>query len=113
MELKFVVKGENIDFEVYIMCLDILMGVIYVGIVVGYFLVIKVVVNNLVFVVFIDECKNIKVVEVEIVIMEKKGMVIGLMVIYFFNGCEVFIYIVNFVLMDYGIGVVMVVFVYD
>lgn len=57
--------------------------------------------------------KNVKVVEVDFVIMEKKGMVIGLFVIYLFIGEKLLIWVVNFVLMYYGIGVVMVVFVYD
>lgn len=62
---------------------------------------------------FIEFCSYNKVVEVDMVIMEKKGIFIGVMVVYFISGEEVFVWIVNFVLMDYGFGVVMLVLVYD
>lgn len=107
------VVNDIVDLMVYIMCLDIFYGVIYVVVVVQYFFVEFVVKLNLDLVVFIDECKNIKVVEVELVIMEKKGFVMGFEVVYLLIGEKFLIWVVNFVLMDYGLGVVMVVFGYD
>lgn len=47
------------------------------------------------------------------VIMEKKGVDIGYKVIYLLIGEEILVWVVNFVLMEYGIGVVMVVLGYD
>lgn len=89
------------------------MGVIYVVVVVEYLLVIQVVQNDLQLQVFIDECKCGGVVEVDIVIQEKKGMVIFLFVEYLLIGDKLLVWVVNYVLMNYGEGVVMVVFGYD
>lgn len=113
VELKFAVKGENTDLEVYTTRPDTLMGVTYVGIAAGHPLATKAAANNPALAAFIDECKNTKVAEAEIATMEKKGMATGLTAIHPLNGREVPIYIANFVLMDYGTGAVMAVPAHD
>ncbi|MGL4830879.1 MAG: leucine--tRNA ligase, partial [Vibrio sp.] len=113
VELKFAVKGENTDLEVYTTRPDTLMGVTYVGIAAGHPLAAKAAANNPALAAFIDECKNTKVAEAEIATMEKKGMATGLTAIHPLNGREVPIYIANFVLMDYGTGAVMAVPAHD
>lgn len=54
-------------------------------------------------------------IEIEriVVDVEKEGMFIGRYVINFLNGKKVFLWIVNYVLVEYGMGVIMVVLVYD
>lgn len=113
VEIIFNVNDYDNMLIVYIICLDIFMGCIYLVVVVGYSLVQKAAENNFELVVFIDECRNIKVVEVEMVMMEKKGVDIGFKVVYLLMGEEIFVWVVNFVLMEYGMGVVMVVLGYD
>lgn len=113
VEIIFNVNDYDNMLIVYIICLDIFMGCIYLVVVVGYLLVQKVVENNFELAVFIDECCNIKVVEVEMATMEKKGVDIGFKVVYLLMGEEIFVWVVNFVLMEYGMGVVMVVLGYD
>lgn len=57
----------------------------------------------------------VKESEIEWIVEDKFkcGVKIGGIVINFFNGEEIFILIVDYVLYEYGIGVVMGVFVYD
>lgn len=98
---------------VFIICLDMVMGVIFVLIVVEYLLVLYVVKNNLELVVLLVDLKQGGVFEVELEIQEKCGMDIGLCVLYLVIGELVLVWVVNFVLMGYGIGVVMVVLGYD
>lgn len=73
VELKFAVKGENTDLEVYTTRPDTLMGVTYVGIAAGHPLATKAAANNPALAAFIDECKNTKVAEAEIATMERKA----------------------------------------
>lgn len=72
VELKFAVKGENTDLEVYTTRPDTLMGVTYVGIAAGHPLATKAAANNPALAAFIDECKNTKVAEAEIATMERR-----------------------------------------
>lgn len=58
VELKFAVKGENTDLEVYTTRPDTLMGVTYVGIAAGHPLATKAAANNPALAAFIDECKT-------------------------------------------------------
>lgn len=112
VELKFEVKGQQ-DLEVYTTRPDTLMGVTYVGIAAGHPLAALAAENNPELAAFIDECKNNKVAEAELATMEKKGMATGLTAIHPLNGCEVPVYVANFVLMDYGTGAVMAVPAHD
>lgn len=113
VEIIFNVNDYDNTLIVYIIRSDIFMGCIYLAVVAGYSLAQKAAENNFELAVFIDECRNIKVVEVEMATMEKKGVDIGFKAVYLLTGEEIFVWVVNFVLMEYGTGVVMAVSGYD
>ncbi|MEK6212838.1 MAG: leucine--tRNA ligase, partial [Vibrio fluvialis] len=113
VELKFAVKDQAQDLEVYTTRPDTLMGVTYVGIAAGHPLATEAAKSNPELAAFIEECKNTKVAEAELATMEKKGMATGLTAIHPLNGREVPIFVANFVLMDYGTGAVMAVPAHD
>lgn len=63
---------------------------------------------------FVVECCKGGIIEEVIEIVEKLGMDIGICVKYLLDlNWELLVWIVNFILMDYGIGVIFVCFVYD
>lgn len=111
VELTFKVIGHS-SLDVYTTRPDTLMGVSYLAIAAGHPLATAAK-NNPNLTAFIDECRNTKVVEAELATMEKKGMNTGLTAIHPLNGCEVPIFIANFVLMHYGTGAVMAVPAHD
>lgn len=96
------------------MCFDMLMGVFFVVLLFDYLLIKMLVQICFEIVVFCEECCCIGMIEEVIEIVEKLGFDIGLKVCYLFDLIwELLIWIVNFVLMDYGIGVIFGSFVYD
>jgi len=56
---------------------------------------------------FIEACKKGGTTEAELAVREKEGMAIGLYVTHPLNGCQIEVWVGNYVLMSYGDGAVM------
>jgi len=113
IEMAFAVAGEQEPLHIYTTRPDTLMGVTYVAVAAGHPLAEKAAENNPDLAAFVDECKNNKVSEADMAVMEKKGMATGLYASHPITGKQVPIWVANFVLMDYGTGAVMAVPAHD
>lgn len=111
--IHFKVKDSNEILTAYTTRPDTLMGVSYIAIAANHPLALKAKENNPELGKFIEECSHIKVAEAELATIEKKGMATGF---YCYNPItqqELPIWIGNYVVMDYGTGVVMAVPAHD
>ncbi len=92
---------------------DTLMGATYVSLAAEHPIALALAEDNAALASFIDECKQRSVAEADMATMDKKGMDTGLKVIHPVDGRELPLWIANYVLMDYGSGVVMAVPAHD
>ncbi len=105
--VRFPIKGEEAEIEVFTTRPDTLMGVTYLAIAPLHPIAISCSYSNKEVKEFVEACKKIKVAEAEIATLEKKGIFSGLEVIHPLTGDYIPIWIANYVLHDYGTGAVM------
>ena len=98
---------EKLTLSAYTTRPDTLMGVTYLAIAGEHLLAKKIASNNPKVADFIAECKKNHAVEAAIETMEKKGMSLGIDAIHPITGEKIPLWVANFVLMNYGTGVVM------
>ncbi|WP_409524996.1 leucine--tRNA ligase [Nitrincola sp. MINF-07-Sa-05] len=108
VEVTFQVPGDG-SLEVFTTRPDTLLGVTFLAVAAQHPLALQAAENNAELAVFIDECKNIKVAEADLAVMEKRGMPLGIEAIHPLTGELVPVWTANFVLMEYGSGAVMAV----
>ena len=98
---------EKLTLSAYTTRPDTLMGVTYLAIAGEHLLAKRIASNNPKVADFIAECKKNHAVEAAIETMEKKGMPLGIDAIHPITGEKIPLWVANFVLMNYGTGVVM------
>ena len=98
---------EKLTLSAYTTRPDTLMGVTYLAIAGEHLLAKKIASTNPKVADFIAECKKNHAVEAAIETMEKKGMSLGIDAIHPITGEKIPLWVANFVLMNYGTGVVM------
>ena len=98
---------EKLTLSAYTTRPDTLMGVTYLAVAGEHLLAKKIASNNPKVADFIAECKKNHAVEAAIETMEKKGMPLGIDAIHPITGEKIPLWVANFVLMNYGTGVVM------
>ncbi|RLR18430.1 leucine--tRNA ligase, partial [Sodalis-like symbiont of Bactericera trigonica] len=109
VEITFQVVDSEETLTVYTTRPDTFMGATYVAVAAGHPLSLQAAASNRALADFIQECRTTKVAEADMATMEKKGMATGLHAMHLLNGEMLPIWVANFVLMDYGTGVVMAV----
>ena len=110
--LKELIAGLE-SLEVYTTRPDTLMGVTYVVVAAEHLIALEAIKSNPELAVFIAECKKSSVTEAGVATMEKKGFDTGYKALHPVTGCEIPIWVANFILMDYGSGAVMAVPAHD
>ncbi|PVZ85941.1 leucine--tRNA ligase [Serratia sp. S1B] len=113
VEITFDVTDSDEKVTVYTTRPDTFIGATYVAVAAGHPLAQLGAKNNPALSTFIDECRNTKVAEADMAVMEKKGMATGLFAIHPLSGEKMPIWVANFVLMEYGTGAVMAVPAHD
>ncbi|KEY56884.1 leucine--tRNA ligase [Serratia sp. DD3] len=113
VEITFDVTDSDEKVTVYTTRPDTFIGATYLAVAAGHPLAQLGATNNPALNAFIDECRNTKVAEADMAVMEKKGMATGLFAIHPLNGEKLPIWVANFVLMEYGTGAVMAVPAHD
>ena len=98
---------EKLTLSTYTTRPDTLMGVTYLAVAGEHLLAKKIASTNPKVADFIAECKKNHAVEAAIETMEKKGMPLGIDAIHPITGEKIPLWVANFVLMNYGTGVVM------
>lgn len=98
---------EKLTLSAYTTRPDTLMGVTYLAVAGEHLLAKKIASTNPKVADFIAECKKNHAVEAAIETMEKKGMPLGIEAIHPITGEKIPLWVANFVLMNYGTGVVM------
>ena len=98
---------EKLTLSAYTTRPDTLMGVTYLAVAGEHLLAKKIAPTNPKVADFIAECKKNHAVEAAIETMEKKGMPLGIDAIHPITGEKIPLWVANFVLMNYGTGVVM------
>lgn len=107
-------KVENYgDLQVFTTRPDTLMGVTYLAVAAQHPLALKAAETSADIAAFIDECKNVKVAEADMAVMEKKGIDLGIEATHPLTGKKIPVWTANFVLMEYGSGAVMSVPAHD
>lgn len=101
------------DLEVFTTRPDTLLGVTYMAVAPQHPLALKAAESNADIADFIADCRNMKVAEADMAVMEKKGMPLGIEALHPLTGELVPVWTANFVLMDYGSGAVMSVPAHD
>ncbi|MGK2946577.1 MAG: leucine--tRNA ligase [Candidatus Malihini olakiniferum] len=109
IEITFNVADSADKLTVYTKRPDTFIGATYVAVAAFHPLALRSAATNPALTAFIDECRNIKVTEADIAIMEKKGMATCLFVVHPLTGEKLPVWVANFVLMDYGTGAVIAV----
>lgn len=115
-EIKFKLKSAIAGFdtlEVYTTRADTLMGATYISIAAEHPIASSLATDNAEIAKFVEACKSQSVAEADMATMEKLGMSTGLTAIHPISGREIPVWIANYVLMDYGSGVVMAVPAHD
>lgn len=107
VEITFKLIDNDEKLTTYTTRPNIFMGVTYLAVAPTHPLAKRVAKKNAKISAFIYECRNIKVSEIEIETMEKKGISTNLFAIHPLTNKKIPIWIANFVLMEYGTGVVM------
>ncbi|MBI4357583.1 MAG: leucine--tRNA ligase [Gammaproteobacteria bacterium] len=113
LELTFHVQGMTTPIEVFTTRPDTLMGVTYLALAPQHPLAKKVAPHRPDLQKFIDACGHRKLAEAEWETLEKQGMDSGLKAIHPVTGEMLPVWIVNFVVMEYGTGAVMCVPAHD
>ncbi len=107
------VAGENQQLEVFTTRPDTLMGVTYIALAPSHPFIEKVAKDNPAVAAFVEECRHVPVSEAAVETVEKKGVDTGFKAIHPLTGEQLPIWAANFVVMDYGTGVVMSVPAHD
>jgi len=108
VEVTFRVPGDG-SLEVFTTRPDTLLGVTFLAVAAQHPLALQAAEGNAELAAFIDECKNIKVAEADLAVMQKRGMPLGINAVHPLTGESVPVWTANFVLMEYGSGAVMAV----
>jgi leucyl-tRNA synthetase len=111
-DLSTSINGHD-SFEIYTTRPDTLMGVTYVSLAAEHPIAQAAAENNAALKNFLADCKTQSVAEADMATMEKKGFDTGLKALHPITGCEVPVWVANYVLMDYGSGAVMAVPAHD
>ncbi|MGP1930617.1 MAG: leucine--tRNA ligase [Arsenophonus sp. ET-DL12-MAG3] len=109
IEVTFKIKNKDDELNIYTTRPDIFMGVTYLAIAPTHPLAKAESKKDVKLNAFIDECRNTKITETKIAIIEKKGIASNLFAIHPLTHKKIPIWIVNFVLMEYGTGAIMAV----
>lgn len=112
MEIKFNVP-EHAPLTVFTTRPDTLFGVTYLAIAPQHPLAKELAQHNPELKKFQEECRNIKVAEAELATMEKRGVPLGIFAEHPITGEKIPVWAANFVVMDYGSGVLMAVPAHD
>jgi len=113
IEMQFGIGASDRTLSIYTTRPDTVMGVTFVAVAPEHPLAGKAANDNPALQAFIDECKNTRVAEADMAVMEKKGVDTGLKAVHPISGEQVPIWAANFVLMEYGAGAVMAVPAHD
>ena len=108
-ELTFPLKDRDEGMTVYTTRPDTLMGVSYMAVAAEHPLAKAAAERHPDVAEFVEQCRNSKVAEAEMAIMEKKGIDTGFKAINPLTHEEIPVWVANFVLMDYGTGALMAV----
>ncbi|KDE39626.1 MAG: leucine--tRNA ligase [Nitrincola lacisaponensis] len=111
-EISFHVPNYG-DLEVFTTRPDTLMGATYVAVAPQHPLALQAAEKNADIADFIAECRNMKVAEADMAVMEKKGIDLGIEAVHPLTGELLPVWAANFVLMEYGSGAVMSVPAHD
>lgn len=109
VEITFQVADSEEMLTVYTTRPNTFMDVTYIAVAAGHPISLQAAAFDPALVNFIQECRNTKVAEVGMDMMEKKGMNTGMYALHPLSGKTLPIWVANFVLMDYGTGAVMAV----
>ncbi|MGP1939125.1 MAG: leucine--tRNA ligase [Arsenophonus sp. ET-DL9-MAG3] len=109
IEITFKLKDKDEELSIYTTRPDIFMGVTYLAIATTHPLAKAEAKKNVKLNAFIDECRNNKITKIEIATMEKKGIDSNLFAIHPLTNKKIPIWVVNFVLMEYGTEAIMAV----
>ncbi|UVK77245.1 MAG: leucine--tRNA ligase [Sodalis sp. Fle] len=104
LEITFNLAGSKGTLTVYITRMDTFMGATYIAVAADHPLSLQAAFGLPSLADFIQECRNTKVAEADMVTIKKKGMAIDLYAIHPLTGENLSIWVVNFVFMDYGTG---------
>jgi len=113
IEMQFGIVGREDTLPIYTTRPDTVMGVTFVAVAPEHPLAAEAADSNPALRAFIDECRNTRVAEADMAMLEKKGVATGFMALHPVTGEEVPIWAANFVLMEYGHGAVMAVPAHD
>ncbi|MGK2960251.1 MAG: leucine--tRNA ligase [Candidatus Malihini olakiniferum] len=109
VEITFDVADSVNKLTVYTTRPDTFIGATYIAIAAAHPLALRAAATSPALTAFINKCRNTKVAEADIAIMEKKGIATGLFVVHPLTGEKLPVWAANFILMDYGTGAVMAV----
>ncbi len=113
LEITFTVVGHPVPLTVFTTRPDTLMGVTYLAVAALHPLSVEASENHPVLADFVNASRQISTAEATLETMEKKGVDTGLRALHPVTGEELPIYAANFVVMEYGTGVVMCVPAHD
>ena len=106
-EIKYKIENSDDFLTTFSTRPDTIFGVSFLAISPSHHLAIELSNNNKEIKKFLEECKKIKTAEADIVKADKFGIDTGLSVIHPLSGKKLPVWIGNFVLLEYGTGVVM------
>ena len=106
-EIKYKIENSDDFLTTFSTRPDTIFGVSFLAISPSHHLAIELSNNNKEIKKFLEECKEIKTAEADIVKADKFGIDTGLSVIHPLSGKKLPVWIGNFVLLEYGTGVVM------
>ncbi len=113
VEVNFPIADSEEHLTVFTTRPDTLLGVTYIAIAPQHPLAIAAAEKNPELKQFLEECRNIKVAEADLAVMEKRGVATHFKAIHPITQQPLPIWIANFVVMDYGSGAVMSVPAHD
>jgi leucyl-tRNA synthetase len=113
IEVIFTLSGSEERIVIFTTRPDTLWGVTYIALAPQHPIAKRAAENNPALSQFLDECKNIKVAEADLAMLEKRGLPTGLTARHPVTGEHLPIWVANFVVMDYGTGAVMAVPAHD
>jgi leucyl-tRNA synthetase len=111
--VHFKVEASPLILEVFTTRPDTLFGVTYLAVAPEHPLALSVAENQPAIKAFLEECRNTKVAEAELATLKKQGLDLGLKAINPVNKELIPIWVVNYVIMDYGTGAIMAVPAHD
>lgn len=113
VDLHFPIADSNEQLTVFTTRPDTLFGITCIAIAPQHPLAKKAAEQNPLLEKFLDECRNIKVAEADLALMEKRGVATHFKAIHPITQEALPIWVANFVVMDYGSGAVMSVPAHD